>query len=221
MYFDTLSSSAHLDVNVVPASSNESFFCYDDQEVARCRSASLGSTTYLPLVIGNITLAGILEQNLVMERETGWYRNQRIANYDCFSCPRTGRWLIFVVVAWGLSWPLPGYSCSERRRQSFSPTFRGVGDRIIEFDRCNLQYCRHVEHVYAFYFVTTLFSNKVRNNILSPFCSINITFILVLKGFLHKIGFISCTCKNSSAMNRFGKPPSIPNHYQLRERSSC
>ena len=91
MYFDSLSSSAPLDVNVVPASSNESMFCYDDQEVARCRSASLGSTTYLPLVIGNITLAGILEQNLVMERETGWYRNQRIANYDCFSCPRTGR----------------------------------------------------------------------------------------------------------------------------------
>jgi len=86
VYFDSLSSSAPLDavaVNVVPASSNgESMFCYDDQqEVARCRSASLGSTTttYLPLAIGN---------NI---RETGWYPNnqrRRIANYDCFSLPR-------------------------------------------------------------------------------------------------------------------------------------
>jgi len=82
VYFDSLSSTAPLDavaVNVVPASSNggeSMLFCDDQQEMARCRSAYLGSTintTYLPLVIGNRNI-----------RETGWYRNNQrrsIANY--------------------------------------------------------------------------------------------------------------------------------------------
>eukprot|EP01083_Nonionella_stella_P242823 846698_1 len=86
IYFDSKSSSAPLAVNALPSSRNGSICCND--QVGRCRSSSLVATTYLPLVIGGITLAGILEQNL-MERETDRYRNQRIINYDYFSRPRT------------------------------------------------------------------------------------------------------------------------------------
>jgi hypothetical protein len=106
IYFDSKSSSAPLAVNALPSSSNGSICCddqvgrcrssslngsiYCDDQVARCRSSSLaGATTYLPLVIGNATLAGILEHNL-MERETDWHRHQRIANYDSFSRLRMG-----------------------------------------------------------------------------------------------------------------------------------
>jgi len=90
IYSESQLSSVPLDVDVALPSSSNRLICYDDQMTRCSRSVSLGgANTYLPLVIGNITLAGILEQN-VIERETDWYRNQRIANYDCYSHLRTG-----------------------------------------------------------------------------------------------------------------------------------